>query len=771
MPESMRKAMMFSVGWLLGQGPVTGESVAVAGKTFAKDIRPLMETYCWDCHGDGADKGEVNFDAFTDEASVLAARKLWQGTMFHIEQWTMPPADKKTQPTREERELLVAWIDQLLNPVDPANPDPGRVTVRRLNRVEYNNTVRDLLGVKSRPADEFPEDDTGYGFDNIGDVLTLPPILMERYLIAADRVLNEVLPPLPGPPDRREYSGEALHGAGLPDNETRLLAFPGECEVDFDAAADGSYRIRVVAWEEAAGNERAKLRVKAAGKEVGTFVMESADPEKPQTIEAKVTLARGSHKVTADFLNDFYDPSLPEGKGRDRNIRLRSIEVEGPLDVKPAPPSEVLGKVLAKAGAEGESEAGARLVLQHFASRAFRRAALPGEVDRLMKVFAAVSGAGEGWRDSLRVAMKAVLVSPHFLYRIERQPDAENPQKIVDVNEYALASRLSYWLWSSMPDDELLSLAFRNQLRSNLPAQIERMLADPKSRALAENFGGQWLELRSLGAARPDPERFPEFTPELRAAMRRETEELFAHIVRENRPVTEFLDAGYSYLNGTLAQFYGIEGVSGDDWRKVTLPESAQRRGILTHASILTVTSDSIRTSPVKRGKWLLENILGISAPPAPPNVPALAEGREVEKSGTVRQRLEAHRTKPGCAGCHSLIDPLGFALENYNAIGKWRDRDGEFPVDNSGVLTTGQKFSGAGDLAKIFLTERRDTFVRGVVRKMMTYALGRGVEPYDRPAVEAVMERMEREGYAMRSLILGIAESLPFQKRRGEGS
>lgn len=750
-------------------GAAVAEAPLYGGKTYVKDIRPLMEKYCWDCHGDEAKKGDVNFDAFGDEASIRGAKKLWTGTMFHVEQWTMPPADKKTQPTREERELLVNWIDSVINPVDPANPDPGRVTIRRLNRVEYNNTVRDLLGVNFRPADEFPEDDTGYGFDNIGDVLSLPPILMERYLIAADRVLAEAIPGDPPVPEKREYEGKAMQGVGLPEKDHRLLAFPGECVLEYDAPVDGEYVVRAVVWADQAGGERAKVRIKAADKELKTVAVESGDREKPQTIELKVSLKKGTQGITVDFINDYYAPDEPDPAKRDRNVRLKRMEVEGPMGVKAGVPGPVVKRMFERAGVKRESDEEVRGLLAQFASRGFRRAALPGEIERLAGVFGAARKQGMTWRESVRLAMKAVLVSPYFLFRIEWQPEPGNAQKIVDVSEYALASRLSYWLWSSMPDDELLSLALRNQLRANLKVQVDRMLKDPKARALAENFGGQWLELRTLNGAKPDRERYPEFTPELRAAMKAETEGLFAHVIRENRPVTELLDADYSYLNETLARFYGIPGVSGGEVRMVKLPAEARRRGILTHASILTVTSDSIRTSPVKRGKWLLENVLGLSAPPAPPGVPPLAEGKEVEATATVRQRLEAHRTKPGCAGCHSLIDPLGFALENFNAIGRWRDKDGEFPVDTAGVLTTGQKFNGAQELAVVLLKDRRETFLRGVVKKMLTYALGRGVEPADKPAVDGILARMAKENESMQSLIHGVAESLPFQKRRGD--
>ena len=743
-----------------------------APQSYAKDIRPVLEKYCWDCHGDGAKKGDVILDADKDEAAIARNRKLWMGAMFHIEQWTMPPEDKKTQPTKEEREMLVRWLDGVLNPVDPKAPDPGRVTIRRLNRVEYNNTVRDLLGVTSRPADEFPGDDTGYGFDNIGDVLALPPILMERYLIAADRVLTEAIPAGPPRAVKSLFTTAQLKGKGQPfagDKTTRALTDAGEATLEYAAPVEGEYAVRVKAWADQAGDEPAKLDVrvdKFPGKQAD---ITAAARDKAQTVEHRMTLRSGAHTVRVSFLNDFYDEKVPDPKRRDRNLYIAGVEIEGPLSVAGRQLSSSAARIFAAGGKAGETDAAARAILQEFTNRAFRRAALPAEVDRLLTIYKAARKEGEAWRDSLRITMKAVLVSPYFLYRIEWQPEANNPAKVVELSEFALASRLSYWLWSSLPDDELLSLAFRNQLRAGLKDQVLRMLKDPKARALPANFGGQWLEIRSLQTAAPDKQRFPGFTPALRDAMRRETEELFWHIMQQNKPVTDFLSADYTFLNEPLAKFYGIGGVSGPDFREVKLDAASHRRGVLTHASVLTVTSDSTRTSPVKRGKWLLENILGITAPPPPPNVPPLEDGAKVEASASVRQRLEAHRSKPGCANCHSLVDPPGFGLEHFDAIGQWREKDGPVAVDASGVLTTGQKFNGAAELTNIFLTDRRDTFLRNVVKKMLTYALGRGVEPYDRPAVDAILARMANEGHSFQSLVLGIVESVPFQKRRGD--
>ncbi len=751
--------------------PMAGHAQApapVAGKSFAKEVLPLMQKYCWDCHGDGAHKGELNLDKYQDEKSVLADRKIWAGVMFHIDQWTMPPA-KKEQPTVQEREFLAKYLDQLLNPVDPNNPDPGRVTLRRLNREEYNNTMRDLLGVDIRPADDFPADDTGYGFDNIGDVLALPPILMERYLIAADRVLNAAIPPPPPDPAVLAFPGEDLNGQGFESGGARFMSFNGTCTSEYAAPTSGEYLLRAKVWAEVAGGEPAEVELLAVDKVALKAKVTGQDPNAPQTVEVRVRFAKGGNKIGLRYLNDFYDPNAPDPKKRDRNVWVKALEVEGPVKVDPQPLNETARRIFTPGEKLGETEAGARAILQQFANRCFRRAALPAEVDRLMNIYRLGRSRKEPHGGALRFAMKAVMVSPYFIYRTEWQPEADNPGKVIEIDEFALATRLSYWLWSSTPDDELLSLAFRKQLRPNLKAQVLRMLQDPKSRALAENFAGQWLELRTMEVVAPDKERFPEFTPDLGRAMRQETEELFDHIVRQNRSVLEFLSANYTFLNEPLAKYYGIPGISGKAFRKTELDPKYRRRGVLTHASVLTITSDPTRTSPVKRGKWVLENLLGITPPPPPPNVPALEEGDHAEQGGSVRQRLEAHRNKPGCASCHALIDPIGFGLENFNAIGQWRDKDGDTPVDSAGVLTTGQKFNHAGDLANILLTDRRDTYLHAIVHKMLTYALGRGTEPYDRPAIEAILTRMAQDNYSFQSLVLGITESLPFQKRRGD--
>lgn len=764
----------FAAGSLRGQAPSAPPAAAAAPVAaepgiFVNEVLPLMQKYCWDCHGDGSDKGEVNFDKYTDEKTVLADRKLWAGVEFHVSQWTMPPAKRTDQPTPQERELMTNYLEQLLNPVDPSRPDPGRVTIRRLNRVEYNNTARDLLGVDIRPADDFPEDDSGYGFDNIGDVLALPPILMERYLLAADRVLLAALPPEAPASTLTTVDDEGLTGQGFSERGGRLLSFEGACGTEFLAPVAGEYLLRAKVWANQAGSDLARMALTVQDQSAFETEVNPTDSRNPQTVEARVKFGNGAQRIGVRFLNDFYDANEMDPGKRDRNLYVVSMEVEGPVKADPLPLTASAQRLLQPGEGLGETEAGARAVLESFAGRCFRRAVRPEEVDRLTRIYHVMRGQGESHRDALRLGMKAAMVSPYFIYRIENQPDPDNPESVVDIDEYALASRLSFWLWSTTPDDELLALASRKELRTNLEKQVRRMLKDPKSRALPENFGGQWLELRTLNAVSPDKERFPQFNPELRTDMRRETEELFHFIVQENRDVMEFLSADYTFLNERLATFYGITEVSGEEFRRVVLKPETHRRGILTQGSILTVTSDPTRTSPVKRGKWVLENMLGITPPPPPPNVPSLDGDAGAELKGSVRQRLEAHRSKPGCASCHALMDPIGFGLENFNAIGQWRGKDGNFPVDSSGALTTGQKFTNAVELSEILLTDRRGAFLQTLVSKMLTYALGRGTEPTDRSAVAAVIARMAGESDRFESLVLGICESVPFQKRRGD--
>jgi hypothetical protein len=742
-------------GWGLS---FTAGAAAASPPTFATEIRPLLEKYCWDCHGDGMDKGGLSLDAYETEADLVKARKKWEGILFNLDNWLMPPVDE-VQPTPEERKRLVRWIDDTVFPVDPANPDPGRVTIRRLNKTEYNNTIRDLLGVGLRPADAFPDDDSGYGFDNIGDVLAMPPVLVERYLGAADAVLDAAVAPRSSTVTVKPEGLRAEASAGAHEGSAFKLWSNGEAGFDHGFPAEAPYRLRVRLFADQAGSEPTRVTLRVDGQDGQTFDV-TGTAAAPQTVEATVRVKAGAKRVGAAFINDHVE------NGQDRNLYVEEMELTGPLWGGDAPTPESHRRLFVHdAGAEG-TEAGTRQVLGRFASRAYRRPVREEELGKLVALAWRVQQAGEDWQDAVKVAMKAVLVSPHFLYRIEWQSDGGDAGRVVALSDTALASRLSYFLWSSMPDDRLLELAGRNELRPNLAGEIKRMLADPKARELARNFGGQWLETRNLAIVEPNRKKF-RWDNGLRSAMQGETETFFHFLLTENRSVLEFLSADYTFVNERLARHYGIEGVEGREFQRVAL-DPARRRGLLTHASVLTVTSDPTRTSPVKRGKWVLENLLGTPPPPPPPNVPTLEAARELH--GTLRQRMEQHRANPACANCHAMLDPIGFGLENFDATGAWRDEDEGQPVESAGRLTSGQEFANASELTAILLRDKSDQFVRTLASKLLTFALGRGVEYYDKPALGEILEKTKKGNHSFHGLIQAIAESVPFQQRRGDG-
>ena len=717
--------------------------------SYQDHILPVLEKYCWDCHGDGADKGNLSLDPFDTEAKLLKERKLWSTVDYNIHNFVMPPPDKP-QPTSEERELIHHYLDNLLFYTDCSKPDPGRVTIRRLNREEYNNTIRDLFGIDMRPADDFPDDDAGYGFDNIGDVLSLPPVLMERYLIAADKVLDAAIVTGPPSPVARKFTPSLLRGGKRIDAKTRELKGKDEIYIEHRCDFEGGYVLSLTARGEKGGARGVPVVLKIDGKTVREEVARGGTGTK---FSGKAVLEKGKHRFSVSS----------QGEGL---LQISDFEIKGPYDAKKVELPESHKRVFIT---EERDRAAAAKIIRRFANRAFRRPVQAEEVNRLLGFFDTAMLRKETFEMSIKIALKAVMVSPHFLFRMEWQRDPNNPKAIYPVTEYSLATRLAYFLWSSTPDDQLLSLAFNKKLRPNFRAQLARVLADPKADALAQNFAGQWLEVRNMNVVTPDEDRYPDFDDELRKAMIEETERLFRHIQRENLSVLEFLTADYTFLNEKLAKHYGIPGVSGPEFRKVSL-KNTRRRGVLTHGSVLTVTSLPTRTSPVNRGKWVLENLLGTPPPPPPPNVPELEEDTESELKGTLRERMEQHRQDPACFSCHNLMDPIGFGLENFDAIGAWRDDDGPHPVEAVGVLNSGEKFNTPLQLNEILSSSKRDRFVECLVRKMLTYALGRGLEYYDKCAVQEIIGKIEKDNYRFNTLILAIVESTPFQKRRGDG-
>lgn len=740
--------------------------------------RAVLEKYCLSCHkGEEADAG-LDLVKLMAKGSPASNRKPWRRVKENVEGGTMPP-DDHPQPSEPEVEALAAWLDAEVEKADCDGPaDPGKVTVRRLNRAEYDNTIRDLTGVDFHPADDFPSDDVGYGFDNIGDVLSLPPILMEKYLAAAEAVASRAIDAGgDGKSPSKVYEGDDLGGAdGSPHHDDgRMLASDGEVAVIHDFPRGSEYVARVLAYGQQAGDQPARMELRLDGRPLRTFDVAAVEGDSG-TFEHRFKVPAGSHRLAAAFVNDFWDPNHPDPLRRDRNLVVRSIEVQGPFrgpDDEP-PPGHAL--ILVKRPTKPEEFGDcAAAVLERFLRRAYRRPVTGGEVAKLVRLAELARENGEGFDRGIQLAVQAVLASPQFLYRVELyRPKRDRKGKIIDqpngveLSHDEIASRLSYFLWSSMPDDELFRLADEQKLHDPavLEGQVSRMLRDPKSGAFVENFAGQWLQLRNLDAASPDREQFRTFDEPLRAAMRRESELFFAAILREGRSLVDFIDADYTFLNERLAKHYGVPGVSGEEFREVKLP-SRERGGLITQASVLTVTSNPSRTSPVKRGKWVLEQILGSPPPPPPPDVPQLADDSKGPLVGTLRQRMEQHRANPSCASCHARLDPPGFGLENYDAIGSWRERDGGLAIDASSEMPTGEKFRGPAEL-KAVLRGRKAEFSRSLAEKLLTYALGRGLEESDACAVDKIAKATADDGDKLSRIVLEIVKSDPFLRRKG---
>ena len=727
------------------------------------EVEPILRQFCYDCHGDGAEKGGIALDSHSTLAILEADRPLWRRVLENMENGVMPPPDSP-QPSLEQAAVIERWIDEVVFHHNCDEPDPGRVTIRRLNREEYNNTIRDLTGVRFRPADDFPADDSGYGFDNIGDVLSLSPVLLEKYLKAAKQVLDVALPLEPNLGDARKLTAGQLEqrGSGGHRGDARALIASGEIWGYFDVKEEGEYRFRFSAHGDQAGDERVRVELRLGDRMVKRIEVPQTE-NSPGTFEHEFRLSPGRHRLATRFINDYYNPQ----KREDRNYYVNWMELAGP--VKERPSTRFQRETFAEEVTQAKRDEVGRKTVKNFAYKAFRRPVEDEEVDRLMKFVDLALENGDTYEAGIKLAFQAALVSPHFLFRGEMQPDPDDKESVHEIDEHALASRLSYFLWSSMPDGQLMRLADRGKLRENLPEQIERMLDDSRSVALAKNFAGQWLQLRDLELVQPNDELFKGYDEELKVAMRTESELLFDRIQREDRSILEFVTADYSHVNERLAQHYGLSGVTGDEFREVSL-RATKRRGILSHASVLTITSHPDRTSPVKRGQWVLNNILGTPPPPAPDDVPTLEDaGRKL--TGSLRQQLEQHRENKVCASCHKLMDPIGFGLENFDAIGRWRDGDEGDAIDASGVLTTGDAFDGPLELSEILAGSRRELFVRNLTRTMLTYALGRGLEYYDKCAVKKIVRRVEDNDHRFSELVAGIVDSVPFQMRRGESS
>lgn len=664
---------------------------------------------------------------------------------------------------------MVQWLDLKLFHVDcDVADDSGRVTIHRLNRTEYTNTIRDLLLVDVDVADEFPSDDVGYGFSNIADVLSLPPLLLEKYVDASEQIAAVTVLTESAGRQKQTFAADrlAVEGSAQPGSDMIVMPSNGTAVLKHYVRATGDYVVRVEAMADQAGPDPARMEIRIDGKAVKVHDIQGY--REPAMYETPVHLKQGPRRIEAAFINDFYQPNAENSRDRDRNLMVSFIELQGPADA--APPASHQQLVFVKPSDSVSVEDAARQIFARLLPRAFRRSVSPEETDRFVRLVKLVTDRGDSFERGVQVALQGVLVSPYFLFRIEYD-DIARRELEHSINDYELASRLSYFLWSTMPDDELFQLAEAGRLHQQdvLDAQIERMLKDPKADALVDNFASQWLTLSNLVAVQPSRELFPEFTPELRNDMLRETRMFISTIFREDRSLLDFLDADFTFVNERLAKHYGIEGISGNEFRRVSLPGET-RTGVLTHASILTITSNPDRTSLVRRGAWILDQVVGMELPDPPANVPSLEEGAKKSGATSMREQLQIHREMPTCAACHDTLDPLGFGFENFDPIGRWRVEAEGKPVDAGGTLPSGDSFSGPVELAAI-LKKRRDEFAKLITKKMLTYALGRGLELPDSCTVDEIVDDLREQDYRFTVLVRGIIHSKPFLMRRPDVS
>jgi len=895
-------------------GMTSGNAVHAAGelrgeKTFNEKVLPVLETFCYDCHADGMDEGNFILDEHSTYATLAADKKLWDHVREIMSTHVMPP-ENKDQPTNDERKVVLNWIENDVFWVDPTKPDPGHAVLRRLNRTEYNNTVRDVFFVNSRPAKNFPPDDTGYGYDNIGSVLSLSPLLMEKYLRAAREVSTDAVSIRSASRFEDELSGDEFKiksGNGAERYGVMSLFGAGEMVGKTEIKEDGVYRFMAELSSNKAGDENAKFVVLVGDKEVYKSEVEREFDGKNidasvQRFGFDVPLTKGKHEIAIRFLNDHYDAQAADPKRRDRNLLVKSLNIDGPLKFKEMAQSRFLewvmeGKKIApkqldlmghdfnhvqgggvyfdnklaifasngsihrefEIPAEGEyritlvasaNQAGkerarmsvklgeevrtmditapdgksqwlsftakklttgkhtltisfvndyynegkdrnaylervmimgptgsetapvfaedfSRQWIKRLGLKVFRRPLEKDDEEKLLNILKVARNEGASRQEAISLVVEAMMGSSKFLFNGAPRPSGGEENGTVLIDEFTLASRLSYFLWSTSPDDRLLSLASKGELRKNLRSEVKRMIGDWRGRAITENFAGQWLRLRDIELVAPHTRRFPEFYKgSVRNDMRKESMMYFDYLVSDNRSALEILDSDYTFVNETLAKYYNIEGVKGSKFRKVSL-KGTPRGGMLTQGGILTLTSHPTRTSPVKRGQYLLENVMGTPPPPAPQNIPEFEVDRGAKVEGTLRQSFEAHRANPSCASCHAFLDPFGFAFENFDAVGRWRDKDNKQDIDATGKLLTGETFDGASELRKLLVQVRKEDFSRNLIENIMIYALGRGLDYPDKLFVRQLKTKAEENDYRMQDIIISVVESMPFQRMR----
>ena len=752
----------------------------------------LVNRYCLGCHNDRALQGGLSLEAAPLD-DVAGHAEVWERVVRKLRAGAMPPSGS-ARPDADAYQGLLDTIETALDARADAAPDPGRTdTFRRLNRTEYRNAVRDLLALDIDAAALLPRDDASYGFDNVG-VVELSPTLMERYLAAAQKISRLAVGSSAIVPGSRVVTlrpdlTQEVHLEGLP------FGTRGGATVDHTFPLDGEYEIEVRLARNRNENveglrdphvvemlldgERLKLfTVVPDRNRLGGYY---ADEGVDRHLNLRLHVTAGPHAVGAAFLRK--NAALIESErqpyqaqfNQDRHPRqqpaVHSISISGPFNPSGAGDTPSRDRIFTcrPSAAADEADCAAR-ILSTLARRAYRRPVSYGDIEMPLSFFERGRADG-GFEAGIELALRALLTSPEFLFRIEEDPEDAAPGTPYRLGDLALASRLSFFLWSSIPDDELLDLAEAGKLGDPAvrEAQVRRMLADPRAETLTTNFAGQWLHLRNLETAAPNLRRFPDFDDNLRQAFRRETELLFGSVVGENRSVLDLLQADYTFLNERLARHYGIPGVYGSGFRRVELPAGSPRGGLLGHGSILTVTSYATRTSPVLRGKWILDNLIGMPPPPPPASVPPLEEPEPGVAARSMRERMEAHRVNPACAACHRLMDPAGLSMENFDAIGRWRDRGEDWsPIDARGSIPGGGDFDGMAGLRDAVLA-RPHVFAGTVAEKLLTYALGRGLDHNDGPAVRRIVRGAAGDDYRFSSLVLGIVESIPFQMRRSQ--
>jgi hypothetical protein len=739
----------------------------------------VFTKYCVSCHNDRLKTAGLVIDP-ASLTNVGPASETWEKVVRKLRSQAMPPPGAP-RPDPATYNTVATFLETELDHAATAKPNPGKLPLlHRLSRTEYRNSVRDLLSLDALPKEMdfdllLPEDNASSGFDNIADLLFVSPSTMERYLGAAEKISRLAVgdPGAPVMVNRYRIPDEQPQDArvdGLPFGTRGGLAVNSQFPVD------GEYVIKV----ELAGAARQpeQLQIIVDGGTAQQMTLGGAGGGRggrggaARPTEFRIPMKSGPHLVGVTFVerNEIRDEETlrPRMRGRGTQIAIASVTISGPYNTVGSGDTPSRRRIfVCRPAAASEESPCARRILSTMARRAYRRPVTDADVNRLVSFYD--NGREEGGFDiGIEQALERTLVSPNFLFRIERDPENIRSGAAYRLGDLELASRLSFFIWSSIPDDELLNIAIQGKLKDPvvLDQQVRRMMADPRSGALVNNFAEQWLYLRDIEAKRPDELLFPDFDETLRDGFRKETDLFLNSVLRENRSVLELLTANYTFLNERLAKHYGIPNVSGSYFRRVTLPANNPRGGLLGQGSILTITSYANRTSPVVRGKWVLENLLSAPPPPPPPNVPALkTEGNETGKTLSMRDAMVQHRANPACAGCHARMDPIGFALENFDAIGKWREHDAGVNIDASGVFPDGTKFDGVTGLKKALL-QHPDEFTGTVAEKLLMYAIGRNLQYYDAPAVRAIVREAARNNFTFGSLVAAVVKSTAFQMR-----